>query len=200
MPATLERPLPSPPASGLPEPEKITLPDGLALTIRPIRPDDAPGLQALHSRLSPETIRQRFLAMITALTDTEAHRLANVDYCCTMAFVATLESDDGRESIVGVARYARLGPDEPGRAEGAIVIEDPYQGRGLGAALYGRLIDYARACGYRELVDEVCRDNDRMLDFLRSFGLPLERRLCEDVWLVVMDLAQKTEPDVSHPI
>ena len=45
----------------LPVPETVTLSDGTTVTLRPIRADDAERLQALHARLSPETIYLRFL-------------------------------------------------------------------------------------------------------------------------------------------
>jgi hypothetical protein len=38
----------------------VTLRNGADLRLRPIRPDDAPGLIALCGRLSPRTIYQRF--------------------------------------------------------------------------------------------------------------------------------------------
>jgi acetyltransferase len=188
MPAIAVQAQPADFAATLPSPEAVTLRDGAQLTIRPIRPDDAPRLQALHATLSPETIRQRFLALMTALTDREAARLANVDYRSTMALVATSQAGGEEENIVGVARYAGLEPAMPEAAEAAIVIADRYQGRGLGRILYGRLIEYARASGFRVFVDEVNRDNDRMLHFLRSFGLPLTKQLHGDVWQVWTEL------------
>ena len=60
--------------------EAIVLRDGSRLTIRPIRPDDAPRLQALHARLSPESIYFRFLGWRPALSEQEAERFANLDY------------------------------------------------------------------------------------------------------------------------
>src|SRR5262249_28169946 len=41
----------------------VTLRDGSVVRIRPIRPDDAPSLQALHSRLSHDSAYQRFFAI-----------------------------------------------------------------------------------------------------------------------------------------
>ena len=157
-----------------PAPETVTLRDGTTVIIRPIRPDDTPGLQSLHSRLSPETIYLRFLGMHPALSDKEAEQLANVDLQTRMAFVAT-RAENGEEGLIGVARYAALGPERPGEAEAAIVIEDRYQDRGLGSILIDRLLAYARAHGVSTFVAEINAENDRILHFVRRSGLPAEK-------------------------
>ena len=164
-----------------PAPETVSLNDGTTVTLRPIRPDDAPRLQALHSRLSPETIYLRFLGMHLTLSNTEAERLANVDYETRMAFVATCTEKD-EEYLVGVARYAMLGPERPGEAEAAIVVEDRYQGRGLGSILIDRLLAYARAHDVCVFTAEINAENERMLHFVRRSGLPAERHWRDGVW------------------
>ena len=159
----------------LPAPETITLRDDATVMIRPIRPDDAPRLQALHAQLSPETIYLRFLGMHLTLSSAEAEKLADVDYQTRMAFVAT-RGPKGEEAVIGVARYARLGPEQPGEAEAAIVVEDRYQERGLGSILIDRLLAYARAHGVSTFVAEINAENDRILRFVRRSGLPAEKR------------------------
>ena len=53
----------------LEKPDTVTLRDGTTVTIRPIRPDDARGLQALFYRLSPESISLRFLGQPKELAE-----------------------------------------------------------------------------------------------------------------------------------
>ena len=168
-------------------PESITLNDGTTATLRPIRPDDAPRLQALHVRLSPETIYLRFLGMHTMLTHEEARRLANVDYQSRMAIVAARE-EKGEEIIIGVARYAVANPEKPDEAEAAIVVEDRYQGRGLGLILVERLLAYARSHGIRTFLAEINAENERMMGFVRRSGLQAEKRLQEGVWEIRIHL------------
>lgn len=158
------------------EPEVVTLRDGTKVTIRPIRPDDAPRLQALHSRLSPESIFFRFLGHRKELPRVEAERLANVDYQTRMAFVATLEPCED-ECIIGVARYSVVQPSERDVAEAAIVVEDAYQGRGLGTILLERLVAYARGHGIHAFVASIRYDNVRILHFVRRSGLPTESEM-----------------------
>ena len=98
--------------------------DGGTCHLRPIRPDDAAGLVALHSRLSPQTVYFRFFAPYPRLSDRDVERFSTVDYRDRVALVATIG-----DAIIGVVRYDRVAPQE---AEVAFVIEDEHQGRGLG--------------------------------------------------------------------
>ncbi len=160
-----------PPASIPRLTEEVTLRDGPRVTLRAIRPDDAPRLQALHARLSPESILLRFLGCTKELPRDQAERLANVDYRTRMAIVATLAMA-GDEHIVGVARYEPIRSDAPGVAEAAVVVEDRYQERGLGKLLLARLVNYARAQGVRTFVATVYAENTRILHLLQKSGLP----------------------------
>ncbi len=176
------------------QPESITLRDGTAICLRPIRLDDAARLRALHSRLSPESIRLRFLAMHPALSFAESERLATVDYANSMAFVATLHpAGGGGEDIIGVARYAALGPEKAGQAEAAVVVQDRYQGLGVGTILVDRLLAYARTHGIRAFVAEISFENDRMIRFIRRSGFPTETRLEDGVCYVQVNIAPKND-------
>jgi len=177
----------------LPAPELVTLRDHTQLIVRPIRAEDAPRLQALHSRLTPESIYLRFLDMHPELQLEEAQRLAQLDYQTRMAFVATEKIGD-EAILVGVARYAVT--DKPAEAEYAIVVEDPYQGRGLGTILMDRLLNYARSNGIACFVAEVSVENEGMMHLLQRLGLPLEKHLDAGVGVWEMRIALNVE---SHP-
>ncbi len=58
----------------------------------------------------------------------------------------------------------------PGRVEVAFVIQDRWQCRGLGTALFNDLLAAAEARGIHEFSAEVLADNTRMLDLIRRFG------------------------------
>jgi RimJ/RimL family protein N-acetyltransferase len=175
------------PKLDLPQAEIVVLRDGTPVAIRPIRTDDGPRLQALFGRLSPESIYLRFLGQPKELPDDQAQRLANLDYRTQMAFVGTLV-EDGREEIVGVARYAqvpRMGSDA---AEAGVVVEDRYQRLGLGTMLLQRLADYARSQGIRAFVASIHHSNTRILRFIRRSGLPVDRRIESGLWEIRVSL------------
>ena len=172
--------------------EAITLRDGTAITIRPIHPEDADNLQDTFDHLSMETIYLRFLSFKKELPDEEAHHLATVDYDSRMAFVALCKKK-GRDIVVGVARYALLDAAHPGIAESAVVVQDEYQGRGLGTQLLRRLVNYARAKGIHHLRGNMQVGNNRMLELVRNSGLHYKTRFAEGIWEVDIELGVPDE-------
>jgi GNAT superfamily N-acetyltransferase len=104
-----------------------------------------------------------------------AERFADVDGKDRLALVAL--DPDNQDEIVGVVRYERE-KDTDG-AEYAALIEDRFQGRGLGIGLTRHLIEAARENGIRHLHAMVMRENIGMLSLLRSLDLP-ERKHWQD--------------------
>ncbi len=171
------------------DPEVVTLKNGKQMTIRPIRPDDAPDLQETFQRLSIQSIYLRFLSFKTELSDEEARQLATLDYTTRMAFVAVVE-EAGKEAVAGVARYVVLDPAQPETAEAAVVVLDEYQGLGLGRQLLRRLVIYARAKGVDCMRGTLQVGNNRMLLLVKGSGLPHETRFVDGTWEVSIDLRQ----------
>jgi acyl-CoA synthetase (NDP forming)/RimJ/RimL family protein N-acetyltransferase len=160
--------------------------DGGTVHVRPIRPDDAERIDALHRRLSTETIYLRFFAPLPRLSPTMLERLVHVDYADRFALVAELGDE-----LVAVARYDRLpGSDE---AEVAFLVEDAHQGRGLGSLLLEHLAAAATASGIRRFVAETLPENQRMLQVFRDAGYGDERRFADGVVQVSFDLEPTAE-------
>jgi RimJ/RimL family protein N-acetyltransferase len=152
------------------------------VTLRPIRPDDAPRLQEGFARLSQQSIYMRFLKAASGLSDAEARQLASVDYEERMALVGAVQ-EDGVERLVAVARYGTITGDEPGLAEAGIIVRDDYQGLGLGRILIKRLLQYGRVHGVRKLVATVHASNAAIQRFITKSGLPFEKKMLEPgVW------------------
>jgi RimJ/RimL family protein N-acetyltransferase len=155
----------------------LSLSNGAEITFRVIEPDDVPALQRFHERLSDNTVYLRFFGSMEELSEEKAQYFAHVDGEDHFAFVA-LDPDDPEE-IIAVVRYDR----EPGeeRAEYAALVEDRWQGCGLGMEMTRRLIDEARDKGVRYLYGLVMRENRRMLHLLRDLDLPEQERLEDGV-------------------
>src|SRR3954471_22817806 len=113
------------------------------VVVRAIEPGDRARLVDGLRRLSPRSRRQRFLAQRDDFTSGELDYLVDVDHHDHEALVA-LDLSTG--ALVGVARYVRL---EGGRGALALAVADAWQGRGVGAALLGRLAAHARRAGIR---------------------------------------------------
>jgi GNAT superfamily N-acetyltransferase len=150
----------------------LTLRDGACVPVREIRAEDAGALRRLVDRSSERSIELRFFGPMKELSEERARSFAEVDGVDRFALVALDPEDEGE--IIAVVRYEReAGTDG---AEYAALVEDRFQGRGLGIGLTRQLIEAARERGIRRLHALVMRENRVMLGLLRSLELPERQR------------------------
>jgi len=159
----------------------VTLRNGASVRLRAIRPDDGPRLMALCHRLSPRTVYERFFSFRRLLPE-EAHALANVDYRQRMALVA--EVADGQEpELIGVARY---GPgDEVTTAEIGLVVEDGWQGLGLGSILLEEILRAGEQRGIHQFSADVLTENRRARGLLARHTAITRRTASDGVTSIV---------------
>jgi acyl-CoA synthetase (NDP forming)/GNAT superfamily N-acetyltransferase len=147
----------------------VLLLDGSAARLRPIRPDDADALVAFYARVSPESKYLRFFAPYPQLSSRDVERFTHVDYRSRTALIVTL----GRQ-IVAVGRYDAADAALE-HAEVAFLVEDRYQGRGIGQLLLEHLAQVARERGLSTFVAEVLPDNRRMINTFLEAGFHVAR-------------------------
>jgi GNAT superfamily N-acetyltransferase len=135
-------------------------------TLRPISRVDEGALVEFHERCSKETQYLRFAATKPQLRPAEAEYLCDVDDHQRGALVLVKPDDPG--TIHGVGRWERVTATE---AELAFVVEDAYQGQGLGRTLVQATIERAHEEGFVRLVTDVLRSNHRMRSLARDHGL-----------------------------
>jgi GNAT superfamily N-acetyltransferase len=143
---------------------------GSRLLMRPIRPDDAPGLVEFHRRLSRRSIYRRYFFMHMELSAAEVEKFTRVDYVDRFAFVAEIEGQ-----LVAVVRYDR----SPGttEAEVALVVADEYQHQGIATLLLEQLIDAAWKNGITIFFALTLVENREMLNVFRDMGFPVSTEL-----------------------
>ena len=147
--------------------------DGLPIFVRPIRPEDAPLLIKLFDTLSPTSIYYRFFGHLKSLPHSMLVRFTQVDYDREIDLVAVDEGDKNEERILGVSRVY-TDPDGK-RAEFAILVGDPWQGKGVGARLLEISLGIAKNRGIETVWGTVLQENQGMLALGRKLGFKISR-------------------------
>jgi acetyltransferase len=141
------------------------------LVIRPVLPQDADLTRAFFGNLPAADRYDRFMSPMRNLPPDLVRRFTDVDYVDHLALVAEVV-EDGQETVVAEARYARLTRD-PEAAEFAVSVAGSWQGNGLAKVLLGKLVRHAAAAGIRRIVGETLATNARMLHLARKAGFAI---------------------------
>jgi len=149
------------------DPVEITLRDGRRATVRTICTTDADALQEAIRALSVESRHTRFFAALRELPPRLLERATHPEPGSELQLVAVVDQD-GREVIIGGARYGALPVDRD--CEFAVAIVDAWHGLGLARRLLEILIQCARERGFERMEGYVFATNARMLDLARRLG------------------------------
>jgi len=165
---------------------------GLGVLVRPMKATDEALLREMLYRLSTESVYHRFFGAIKAFPHRRIQQYLDLDYDDRMAIVAIV-GEGGIEKLVGVGRYMR----EPGSnsAECAFVVEDAYQGRGIGTLLLRRLVKIAADAGLVGFRAEVLADNIAMLRTFQNSGYTLQSKLSGGVYSLSFTFDTYREPE-----
>lgn len=156
--------------------EEIVIEDR-TLTVRPIREDDVDRLRRLFYRLSPETVYWRFFQPVKQPSEKLLHHLAEVDHDLRQAIVAELDDE-----LIAVVRYDRTSASSI--AEVAVLVEDAWQGHGVGRKLLRRLAADALEHGVTEMSATVLGQNQRALRLAHHVAPDTHGQLDQGEWLL----------------
>ncbi|HEX3244517.1 MAG TPA: GNAT family N-acetyltransferase [Chloroflexota bacterium] len=156
--------------------------DGRIVHVRSVSEGDREALSALHTRASPRSRYLRFFSAGISI-DREVQRIVMPG-----DHVALVAEHDGL--AVGVASYEIL---SGARAEFAILVDDAWQGDGIGSLLIEHLAAVARRAGIQELVGDVLAANATMLRATASLAPGIARQHGEDMSVVRIYIP--TQPD-----
>jgi GNAT superfamily N-acetyltransferase len=141
--------------------EGVDVPDGAPpVRIRAATMDDLDGLRTMLSRLSRETIYQRFHMPYPRVPDWMPALLLGANRPGARSFVAVIGDE-----VVAHAMYAA---PEQGESEAAVVVEDAWQALGIGTLLLRELADSARSRGVDALLFASFIENRRVPRLVRS--------------------------------
>lgn len=141
----------------------MTLEDGSRIFIRPMIPADVARIEHAFQVADIETIRRRFFTAAPPTDRAHLEYLANVDYDRRFAMLAM--DEDGNS--IGVGRYETT---EPGVAEVAIVVDEPWRRRRVGSVLLTALEPIATSHGVEQLLALYLPDNKAVERLLESLG------------------------------
>ncbi|HTV10334.1 MAG TPA: GNAT family N-acetyltransferase [Acidimicrobiales bacterium] len=164
----------------------VVLSDGSTARVRCANPQDAPQIEALHARLSPESVRLRYLGAHPHMSPVE---LASLLECSNPDHLALVAERAG--VIIGISQYDRV----PGSdvAEVAFVVDDEHQGLGIGTLLLEYLASEGRHSGLKRFAADTLWENDQMVQVFRDAGFTQRSRVEAGVIRVVMDISPTPE-------
>lgn len=139
---------------------------GLTIFLRPIKISDEPLLKEFIYSLSDKSLYMRFLSTRAEIPHRELQKLVVIDYTVKMAILAVLEHD-GKEEIIGVARYAI--EDDAHRAALAIAVRDDFHNQGVGTELLDYITYIAKKQGLLGFTGEALGGNRPVIRLLNKF-------------------------------
>jgi acetyltransferase len=182
---------------GYPEQYKAsaTTKAGLHILVRPMQPDDAPGLKALFYSLSPRTVYFRFFTQMHDPSDEMFQKLAQVDHNLHVVLVAT-EVDKEDRRILGVFRL--MCDPEGKQGELAVVVGDPWQGKGVGAKLIEHGFSIAKERGIESVVGMALPENTTILRLARRLGFAVQWNTDDHAYELHMNLKALDLDQMKH--
>lgn len=171
--------------------ETIHLANGVTVTLRPFHPRDVVSILEMHQRSSMTSLFYRYLRSYNP-TFEELQRLYQLGEEKGITFVAVVEFP--WETVVGVATYHIIDKTPQSvTAEPAFLIEDRFQGQGLGRALFDHLARHALDQGICMFQFHIEPGNRRMMGLIRTSELPFEEKMAYGTRQVRMQLKPEVD-------
>ncbi|MDH6623283.1 GNAT superfamily N-acetyltransferase [Streptomyces sp. LBL] len=157
--------------------EAMTLPEGNAITVRRVDTGDLEAAKAMHERCSARTLGMRYHGPVPD-ADRYLRHLLSPRFGRTLA----VQAPSGR--IVGLGHLLWDGDE----TEVALLVEDAWQRRGVGAELLGRLVAMAVEAGCESVYAVTQSSNTGMVAAMRGLGLPLDYQIEEGTLVITARL------------
>ncbi len=166
----------------------LTLPEGSDITVRRADTRDVPAAKEMHERCSARTLSMRYHGPVGD-ADRYLNHLLSPRYGRTLA----VQTASGR--IVGLGHLLWDGDE----TEVALLVEDAWQRRGIGAELLGRLVAMAAETGCESVYAVTQASNTGMVAAMRGLGLPLDYQIEEGTLVVTARLTPAVPSSAGLP-
>lgn len=155
----------------------LTLPEGSDVTVRRADTGDLAAARAMHERCSTETLRRRYHGPVG-----DADRYLN--HLLSPRFGRTLAAQTASGRVVALGHLLWDGDE----TEVALIVEDAWQRRGIGAQLLARLVSMAAEAGCARVYAVTQASNTGMVAAMRGLGLPLDYQIEEGTLVITARL------------
>ncbi|MFG2574224.1 GNAT family N-acetyltransferase [Streptomyces sp. NPDC048481] len=167
--------------------DALTLPEGGDITVRRADTGDLAAARAMHDRCSARTLAMRYHGPVGDVDRYLGHLLSP-------RFGRTLAVRTASGRIVALGHLLWDGDE----TEIALLVEDRWQRRGVGAELLGRLVGMAVEAGCESVYAVTQASNTGMVAAMRGLGLPLDYQI-EEGTLVVTARLETTKAAQGAP-
>ncbi|MGA5898823.1 GNAT family N-acetyltransferase [Streptomyces venetus] len=157
----------------------FTLAEGSDITVRRADTRDLEAARAMHERCSPRTLKLRYHGPVGD-ADRYLNHLLSPRYGRTLA----VQTASGR--IVGLGHLLWDGDE----TEIALLVEDAWQRRGVGAELLSRLVALAVEARCSSVYAVTQASNTGMVAAMRGLGLPLDYQVEEGTLVITARLGE----------
>ncbi|MFF3457740.1 GNAT family N-acetyltransferase [Streptomyces sp. NPDC002730] len=155
----------------------LTLPEGNEITVRRVDQGDVEAAVAMHDRCSERTLSMRYHGPVG-----DADRYLN--HLLSPRFGRTLAVQTASGRLVALGHLLWDGDE----TEVALLVEDEWQGRGIGSELLGRLVTLAVEAGCGNVYAVTRSSNTAMVAAMRALNLPLDYQIEEGTLVITARL------------
>lgn len=163
--------------------EPLGLPAGGSITVRRADARDVSAAKAMHQRCSVQTLTRRYHGPVGDADRYLRHLLSP-------RFGRTLAVENAAGRLVALGHLLWDGEE----TEVALIVEDEWQGRGIGAELLRRLTALALEARAENIYAVTQAGNTAMIATMRGLGLPLDYQFEEGTVVISAPLAPAAAP------
>ncbi|MFF7194501.1 GNAT family N-acetyltransferase [Streptomyces sp. NPDC008079] len=161
----------------------LTLPEGNEITIRRAGPEDREAALAMHERCSPGTLALRYHGPVGDADRYLAHLLSP-------RFGQSLAVETASGRLVALGHLLWDGDEN----EVALLVEDGWQRRGIGAAMLRKLVAMTAEAGRDSVYAVTQSTNTGMVAAMRELALPLDYQVEDGTLVITATLASADAP------
>lgn len=147
--------------------------DNLEILIRPVKISDEPLLKEFFYALSDKSLYRRFMSSRTDMHHDRLQDFCVIDYTKEMVILAVVQIEEKKEIVAGVGQYAV--DQRIHTAEGAVVVRDDFQNKGVASEIIKRMTQLARRQGLLGMSAELLVENAPVQNLIDKLGYEVEK-------------------------